>query len=347
MEHGAGIPAFPEGVTLSDIATATPLLQSAKRGSTELDISFCREVSFVETLDLSGPRLILKFDDSYSILRNIMKIKQGDVLTCVINDVMHKSKLNFTGDFQIMSMPVEGEVVTLNCLLKAVADMKIPAVQARLFSKSVSVQTVLAALAQGLSCKSTIPALLSAYHLLPGERPSLVLRQLAIEHGAVVYIDRGLLCLGYAISLETKPTSLTLHYKNPKIDDQILDYTHINSESLVSDRILRKYTGFNIKDGFIQAPRYGNCAPETTSADNIAVMDNLSTIAIPILDIITTGSGEIKPGVSLKFEWNMDVAYKDVLSDESLPGTAYAGAVVHYSAGASNYFCRIKAMQTL
>jgi len=328
---------------LSD--TTTPLLQSAKKGSTELDISFCREVSFVETLDLSGPRLILKFDDSYSILRNVMKIKQGDVLTCVIHDAMHSKKLNFTDDFQIMSMPVEGEVVTLNCLLKAIADMKIPAVQARLFSKTESVVSVLKALGPDIpGYYSNIPALLSAYHLLPGERPSLVLRQMAIEHGAFMYNARNLLCL---VTSLLSGITITLHYKNPKVEDQILDYTHINSESIVCDRVLRKYTGFNIKDGFIQAPRYGEYPPETTSSDNIAVLDNLSTIAIPILDIITTGSGLIKPGIKLKFVWNMDVAYKDVFSDESLPTTAYAGTVVHYSAGASNYFCRVKVMKTL
>ena len=97
-------------------------------------------------------------------------------------------------------------------------------------------------------------------------------------------------------------------------------------------------------DGFLSSDKYGDAAPEVTAADTQAIMDNLSTIAVPILDIITWGAGHLGPGLPIKFQWNLDVAYQDSLIDESLPTQALVGSVAHYSAGATNYFCRLKAV---
>jgi len=330
--------------------TKTPLLQSAKKqDGTELDLSFCKEVTFVETLDLSGPRLILTFDDTFSILRNVMGIKVGDVLTCFLADQMHENALSFTASFQIMSMPVDGNLVTLNCLQKEIADMKIPSVKARLFTKETSsVLGIIKALAPGFIAYEVIEefALLNSYHLLPGERPSLLLRQMAIEHGAVIYAFRGKLCFRKLSVLyaSASATNIVFQYKNPQADFQIVDYKHINREQLIADRIVRRYSGFSITDGVLSSGTYGDQAPEVTAAESQAVLDNLSKIAVPVLDITTWGAGHLGPGLPMRFQWNMDVSYQDSMEDASLPTSAIVGTVAHYSAGAENYFCRVKAV---
>jgi len=325
----------------------TPLLQSAFKGDTELDISFCKEVFFVETLDLSGPRLVMRFDDHFSILRNIMKVVAGDVLTCTLSDPWHENKLNFTAGFKIMSMPVDGELVTLNCLQSEIAATKTPAVKARLFSKeSSSVSGIMQCLAPGFSSYDGADdfALLNPYHLLPGERPSLVLRQMAFEHGAVIYASRGKLKIKKLSDLYAATTDVTFEYGNPKSDYQIVTYNHLNKEKLIEDRVVRLNTGFSMTDGFLKSSKHTDAAIEITSADSQTVMDNLSKIAVPVLDIITWGAGHLCSGIPIKFKWNMDVAYDSSLADESLPTKAVVGSVAHYSAGASNYFCRIKAV---
>jgi len=326
----------------------TPLLQSAFRGETELDLSFCKAVSFVETIDLSGPRLILTFDDTYSIIRNVMKIKVGDVLKCALADMMHENKLNLTADFQIMSMPVDGELVTINCLQKEIADLKKPSVNARLFSNGggMDVIGILKALTSFKDFDAPDPiALLNPYHLLPGERPSLLLRQLAMEHALVIYAFRGKLCVKTMAAMfgQSLPENV-FQYKNPDADYQIVDYKHVNREALIADRVARKYVGFSLTDGILSSGNYGDQPPEITAADSQAVLDNLSKIAIPVLDIITWGAGSIGPGLPMKFQWNMDDKWKDSAIDESLPTSAIVGTVAHYSAGASNYFCRVKAV---
>lgn len=347
--------------------TRTPLLQSittvpavdSKAEPQALDISFCREVSFIETLDMSGPRLILKFDDTLSILRNIMKIKTGDVLCCGLADLLAKKEMNYTANFTIMSMPVNGEVVTLNCLLKEIADLKAPAVKAQIFTASstgVSVETIIKGLTVDTLTKKQLFkkygigtfSLLNSYHLLPGERPTMLLRQIAIEHGAAVFVSRGVFCFVKLTSLLYGLAATNVfHFKNPKAAYQVLDYTHINRDDLVSDRLTRKYAGFSETGGFICSTKNPSAASEITAYDNIAIINNLSLMAVPVLDIMTGGAGHLTPGISLKFQWNTDESYGDSNLDESLPTQAIVGSVAHYSAGASNYFCRVKLIKVV
>jgi hypothetical protein len=346
--------------------TRTPLLQSittvpAVDSNAEpqaIDISFCREVSFVETLDLSGPRLILKFDDSLSILRNIMKIKTGDVLCCALADLLAKKEMDYTANFTIMSMPVNGEVVTLNCLLKEIADMKTPAVKPQMFATDKDLKTTISALthidspATAPPMKINFPGLIAtqnSYHLLPGERPTMLLRQMAIEHGAAVFVSRGVINFVKLSTLSSAPVKTCFHFKNPLASYQILDYTHINRDDLVSDRLVRKFSGFSETDpkGFIYSTKNTGAAVEITAHDNLAIINNLSTMPVPILDIMTSGAGHLMPGIKLKIQWNTDESYGDSFLDESLPTQAIVGSVAHYSAGASNYFCRVKLVKVV
>ncbi len=346
--------------------TRAPLLQKittvpadSATEARELDISFCRETSFVETLDLSGPRLILKFDDSLSILRNIMKIKTGDVLCCVLADLLSKKEMAYTANFTIMSMPVNDEVVTLNCLLQEIAVLKSPAVTAQIYtaSKGKSLETIIKALTTNSSplfkryVIDTIP-LLNSYHLLPGERPTMLLRQMAIEHGAAVFVSRGVFYFLLLATINKLEPKTVFHAKNPLAAYQIIDYTHINRDDLVSDRLVRKYTGFSVTDGPIPsvkkpAKKTINAASEITAYDRMEIINNLSLMPVPVLDIMTGGAGHLTPGISLTLKWNTDESYKDSRTDESLPTQAIVGVVAHYSAGASNYFCRVKLVKVV
>jgi hypothetical protein len=302
-------------------------------------------------MDMSGPRLILKFDDSLSILRNVMKVKTGDDLTCVLSDAFGKNEINITAIFEIMSMPVNGEIVTLNCLLSKIASMKTPAIKPTIFPLSGnSLSKIIGTLtANAFTTSISVSTLLNSYHLLPGERPSMLLRQMAIEHGAAAYVSRDKLFFTLLSELnKTAPDATkTFHYKNPREPYQIVDYAHINRDELVSDRLTRKYTGFSLGNGFIPsttvpAKKDVDAPSEMTAYYDIAIIDNLPFMAIPILDIVTIGAGHLTPGIAIKMQWNTDFSYNDSSVDESLPTQAIVGAVSHYTNGASNYYCRVK-----
>lgn len=314
----------------------------------DIDLSLLKDCAFVETIDLSGPRLIMTMDDRFSVVRNAMQVKVGSVINCILSTAAYDalSPLTFQADFQVMSMPVNGDLVTMNLLQKEIADLKIPSKKAMLFTKlsGQSIESIIKKLAPGFVYDPISGALLNDYHLLPGDRPSMVLRQLAIEHGAMIYAFRGKICFKKMSDLYQQTTNVVFQYKMANADFQIVTYKHLNSDALVSDRVNRKLFGFNLIDGLIQATRNTDYPAEWSHYDNSETMNNVTTIALPVLDIITFGTGSLEPGLPINFAWNMDYSFNDSFSDESLPKSAVIGNVSHYTSGAMNYYCRLKAL---
>lgn len=83
------------------IGTGMPVQQTVllqrlihKESGQEFDLSLLKEFVYIETLDLSGPRLVIKFDDQHSLIRNYMGVKPGDTLTVTVADIQHRDQLN-------------------------------------------------------------------------------------------------------------------------------------------------------------------------------------------------------------------------------------------------------------
>lgn len=329
----------------------TKLVQSITLPTGDLvDLSLMLECAFVETIDLSGPRLILKFNDELAILRNIQKIKIGDALKVSLSTEFHdgdNAPLVFTADFVVMSMPVQGGMLVLNCLQKDIAELKRPAISARMWdpANGASIETVIKDLVAGSSLYTDIDefALLGRVHLLPGDRPSAVLRRLAIEHGASIYARRGTLYFRDLSQYYDTPTNVVFQYNNPHAEFQIAEYRHLNYDDLIADQTERKFFGWNIIDGFVQADRHTDKAPEWSGYDQTAILNNLSKVNVPVLDIITWGTGRLGPGLPIDMQWILTATYQDSALDESLPTHAVIGNVSHYMAG-MNYYCRLKAL---
>ena len=93
----------------------------------EIDLSFLIESSVVETIDLSGPRIILKFNDQFSLIRDELGVKAGDLLRIDVPVGSQWGDDTLFIDFRILTMPVtaKGEVV-INCLLDDIFYWKQP-----------------------------------------------------------------------------------------------------------------------------------------------------------------------------------------------------------------------------
>ena len=322
--------------------------ESKDKENSELDLAMCKDVAFVETMDLSGPRLILKFDDRFSIVRNIMGVSIGSVIRCSLSTAAFDvTPLIFEADFRIMSMPVDGDVVTLNMLHEPVAKLKDPSKTARLFTRErySSVNAIIKAIAPGfVAYDFDLFPLRNDYHLLPGERPSLLLRQIERETGAILFAFRGTLKLLRLSRLYGGTTNVTFCYLEPEAAYQIITYRHLNAENLITDRIRRKYIGFNLIDGLIESTTNTESPVEWSQYDNTQTMNNIGKFPMPVLDMVTFGTGGLGPGLPINFRWNLELEYGDLAIDESLPVMAVIGNVSHYTSGAMNYFCRLKAV---
>jgi len=316
--------------------------------SIPLDLSFLKEATFVETLDLSGPRLMLTFDDPDSILRNDVKLKIRDVIEVRIADVERQQEEDEAGmdqalRFVIWTMPNQGNLIIVNCLELNVDRLKIPARETIVFTKKPP-ETILKKLAPGLKYSVGSFAALEDYHLLPGQRPSKLLRQMAREKGALCFFRRGSMVFRTLASrLKLEPKS-TYEYGNQAAEKQIISYVRPNAKSVLRDAVERNVIAWNMEKGFLKSGKKTDKPPEFVPAANLATMNNLLAMPYPAIDFIASGNGALVPGIPISLKWNM--LRIDAPLDESLPSKVVIGTVAHHYSS-QKYFCRVKGVLPL
>lgn len=317
------------------------LIREDKR--TEFDLSFLKEATFVETLDLSGPRLMMTFDDTHSIIRDDMGLKARDVLEVRIADVWERDGIDKTIPFVVWTMPNKGNVIALNCMQYHVDLLKQPAKESILFSKK-PIETILRRLAPGLRYDiGSFPAL-EDYHLLPGERPTRLLRQIAKEKGAVCFYRRGSIVFRKLSELAKKTVKYTYENENPTAANQIIYFTRENSKAVLKDRVERNIIGWDMVKGLVKSAKNTTKAPEFVSVSNLVTMNGLLEMPCPALDMVVLGNGALLPGISVALKWN--TAKIDAPLDESLPAKVVIGTVAHHYS-AQKYFARLKGVLPL
>lgn len=313
------------------------LIQKITVRGQEIDRAFLKEITYVETIDLSGPRLMMRIDDPYRILRDDMKVRERDELEIVIADRWLRDGIDRTIKFVIMTMPVENNMVHFNCFEKTVMGLKVPAKEAILFPQK-PVTAILTRLIPGGKYDVGSFPVIEDYHLVPGERPSRLLRQMARELGAVVFWRRGAVVFKKLKDLLAQPAKLTYHHDDRTQKNQIIMYTRSNARTIIRDRVQRNYMGWNMEQGMLRSGKKTNKPPELVSNASKPSLDNHLEIPVPAIDFTTAGSGYLMPGLPMKLVWN--VQRLDAPIDESLPPKVVVGTVAHFYS-TQKYFCRV------
>jgi hypothetical protein len=323
------------------MATVGLLFQKIAYNGKELDLSFLQEGNFVETLDLSGPRLMLSFYDPDGLLRDDLGVKEKAELTISLADP--GEGIDQEIGFRVLTMPTTGAVVKLNCLQLDVAKTKYPSTKAILFSKK-PVSAIIKQLFSGVSYAVDSLPVIEDYHVLPGQRPSLMLRQMAREKGAALFYLRGKVYCRKLSSLFSATPAMTYEYNNPAAKLKIIQYKRPNTKAIIKDKVDRAYTGFDLRKGYIQAGQQGDedCPAEFSSLTSATSMNNLNALAYPAIDFVCVGNGKLAPGKMLKLVWKLDRV--DSPLDESLPTSVLISVVAHYYSQ-NKYYCRVQGVE--
>jgi hypothetical protein len=336
----------------------------------EVDLSFLIEATVVETIDLSGPRIMMKFNDQYSLIRDELGIEPGSILEIVVpmgagfSD--EDDPLDAYEDYRVLSMPVtaKGEVI-LNCMHNDMWGWKQPIVRPRIFYHWNPVQIIKAwepdhnrwDYVYDEGCGAGSFTIAEDYHFLPGERVSLTIRQMALEHAACFFLTRGerFHCQFKKRMVEAAPMFTYDHYDEDFPIDvefdayhgQILFYARSYNETILEDMMVRRPIGFNMLYGFIDADRNiripsrdNIIAPAVSASQKYEVtLNNLNVNLIPVVEFTAPGNAYLVAGCMMKLNWYE--SDKEHVIDESLPDKALVGTVVHHY-NAQKYFVRVK-----
>lgn len=304
----------------------------------DFDLSFIKEVTYIETIDLSGPKLILVVDDPFRVIRDEMQVKERNVLEVVLSDRYMRDNMDKTIRFTILTMPIVGSVVTFNCLQETVCRLKTPAKEAILFTEK-PVTAILQKLAPGVKTDISSLPVLNSYHLLPGMRPSKLLRQMAKEYGVMLFWRRGkIVCKKLKDMLKADAKITYYHNDNGEKENRIISFTRSNAKSVITDKSVRNFMGWDMVKGVVKSSKAIKAAAELVSVANVPSMDGQLEVPKPAIDFMVLGNGALVPGIPLTLVWNGDRV--DMPIDESLPAKVVIGTVAHYYS-ASSYYCRV------
>lgn len=293
-----------------------PLVQTLTCDGAELDMGLFKVLTYVEVMDLSGPRLLLQATDSDRILRDDFGVLEGATLSASLDDSEQGGELVVSESFVIKAVDSDAnDNLTIQCLAAPVDALKKPADSA-MFLTLKSVEDVLAQ-ATGLALDVGSFPLVDAWHLLPGERVSKKLRQLAREMGAAIWYSRGELHMHPLSELWALPKVKTLHHDDRRKDrlDQIDDYTLTYRAAMVNDRVKRSYSGWDMTDpeGIIG----GGGMHEQTQYHRGDFLDNLNRTLSPAIDLLVKGQGQHNPGDKIELKYHRSREGRPF--DESIP----------------------------
>lgn len=311
------------------------------RSGKEIDIGFVNEVSYIESMSLDGPKMIISVSDGTALVRDVMQVKEFDEIVFTFSDEWAKSPgMNFSETFTVLVIANNGNFITMSLIASAMHKLKTIAPKTRVFSQR-GISEIVSAYAGGLEKKLGTFAIIGDYHCISGERPSRMFREIAEEHGAHVWIARGAFCMETFAKLIKLPHEFEYHY-NKESEHTILKYSLPSKQNQLQEQNIRSFTGWNPTTGRIKTSSpllKGEVAPVQRSTPSTYVLGNRPTAARDAVDFVCYGNGALTAGMCIRIVWHQ--ASPDSPLNEGLPEKVLITSVTHYYS-AQKYYCRVK-----
>ena len=305
----------------------------------EIDMALLLSCTYVETLDLSGPRIMITFADRGNVIRDDYQIGENTILEIAMSDQHVRGGLDAIEKFVVKSVTsAQNQTMQVVGFSGFIHLLKIPAKRA-IFINNADVKTVLQRNLPGVPVSSGMLPTTTAWHLLPSERPSKKIRQLGRELGAAIYYCRNSLHANSLKELFAQESFAEFHYDDQREENQILTYRSAFRNEIAHDRMRRNFVGWDIREGLIQGSRNTDSPPEMARFGESLTLDALNTYLLPAIDFECNGWGALRPSLCLSLKFHRSRDGKPY--DESIPGKVLVYAVSHHYA-TNRYLCRVK-----
>lgn len=306
----------------------------------EFDQGFIEDVSFVETLDFDGPKFILTMADQYDYLKDELKVKELDTVTCSLSDDFARSGLNSSVNFTIVTNRSTGHFTQYNMMSTPIFSTKNPWKGGSKAFVQKKVDDIVGYFVKGLKLDIKPFPVVEDYHCLAGERPSILLRQLAIEKGAHIWADRDTCSFKAFKSLWNQGPAHTYHHAKDDEANTIVNYRVPSQKKQLTDTIPKGYSGWDFSTGKIG----GGGAPAFSASQKSLTLTQKQKGAIEVIDFVCHGNGGIRPGQVLKLVWHLPDPERPL--DENLPEKVVVSVVAHHYSS-QKYYCRVKGVTDL
>lgn len=303
----------------------------------EFDTGFIEEATFVETLDLDGPKLMLTVADQFAYLNDNLKVRELDTLTCTLSDTFGRGGMNAMPTFTIVTFKTSGYFIKYELMATPVFETKNPVKDKSRAFVQRKVDDIISAYIKGVGMDIKSFPIVEDYHCLTGERPSILLRQIALEKGALIWVDRDTCHFKPFSDLWSQEPAFTYHHNKPDEPNIILDHIVPSTKKRLLDNIPRGYSGWDFTSS--AGKLGGGGAPVTTASGKSLTLSNKRKGVMEVIDFLCPGNGALRPGQVLKLMWHLPDPGRPL--NEELPNKVVVSAVGHHYTS-QKYFCRVR-----
>lgn len=312
-------------------------IQAVKVDGQPIEPDFIVSCAYIETGDLSGPKLILSLRDQIGYFRDDIGIKKGAEIEITMGEVHAENDDVWIERFIVAKPTSAGDILTIEGFATTIAQIKSLVAKPRFFVEQ-SPAAIIKALLPGVKYNvDSFPA--STYHLNVGMTASRLLRTMARDCGAMCWYARGTLHFKSMKAIARENTQLTVEAGKHHAPINIERYSILGEDELY-ERILEKsFFRWDTVEGIERGGKYSDKAASMISVASKSALSNQSIGMVPHILIETLGNNAFSPGVNLEVLFHKLLPEQSI--DESIPEKQTIYQVTHFQEG-SKYNCKLE-----
>lgn len=305
-----------------------PFIQFFSINGEELERDKLVSVTYMENGDLSAPSLIAEIDDARGDVRDDMGLVEGAEITIEFGDVYGEGRSMVSETFIVKTAPIRSGVIRAQGFTRAVHQLKQPCNSPKYFvDKPLS--RILAELCPELVIDCSVAGT-GTYHLNFDMTRSRLLRNIARDFGAAVWVNRGQLHFHKLETLMARTPLMTVGLNDRRADIFVHAHDVIRDQPLYERIKQKQYVSWSIDKGMEYAPTHGDKSRVLMAYPPKSKLVNLSKYMQPLLWFECAGNSDLEPMTMLSF--SMLRLARDIELDESLPSNMLITQISHYAA---------------
>lgn len=224
-------------------------LQSVTINGGEMPRNWVTSALYIEKTSLTAPLLVLEVHDPAGKLVDEMGARHGATLVAELGDPTGQRGA-YKETFFVTSAPASGDVVRIIAVSADLKRLKTPSARVRLYADRQP-GDVMTEFAGPMAIEADAFRKAMTYHLNMGEKPSGVLRQMAEDHGALVWCARGKFCMKDMVKLVGTKATFVYEANNPQAEYTISKLSNINQDAAATSSRDYQYVGYSMTDGYV------------------------------------------------------------------------------------------------
>ena len=272
-------------------------LQTIEVNGEKLPRESVTSVAYIEIANLESPLLLLNLRDMTGSLLDNLGVREGAVITATLGDPEGNQAL-FKEQFYVISAPLNMDTVSITSISMAMRTLLIPASAPRFFVDAQPAQ-IITTLVKGLKSNTETFNRIGTYHLNMGQKPATLLKQVAKDHGALVWLARGDINVKSMTGLMANKPSFKYEFNNPNAKYRLSKMSSINADFAATASKQYRYVGYSMTDGY-RSSGSDTLPVRLTPDSDLGTLQNKGRVLIPKFDVECAGNAAIKAGMVIE-----------------------------------------------